>query len=378
VSTPRVWPISLSIQEGLANARAGRWLSLGIVASVAWLTAGVGIANALDVQRLVTAERSWIDAGGYTFVVEAPPSNDGSASLDAATLDAAACDSLESVEGIDGSFAIAYTQVTLEPASAPGTAATVFAVSPGVYEFLGATPVDSAAVILTQGANDRTGLVNGEYTVFTSTSWDDSMAPERAVATVVLADTTMLGEQHQGTYLVPGLLPHGADACYVRTDAAHVDAVERYLASALGQGGNPAIVRPRLSANTYGVDFATAYQGRVLQWSWLAGGLVLAAIWAIVQWMRRTRMAIYATFGAAPRARLAMQFTEWVILGGIGAAWGWGIGMAFSLGLGVEPAIALGQVSGQILALWFVTSLGALLIGLLPVGTLLDALKDRT
>ena len=89
-------------------------------------------------------------------------------------------------------------------------------------------------------------------------------------------------------------------------------------------------------------------------------------------------MAIYATFGAPPRARLAMQFTELVILGGIGVAWGWGIGMAFSLALGVEPAIAVGRVSGQILALWFVTSLGALVVGLLPVGTLLDALKDRS
>jgi hypothetical protein len=373
MNTRRVWPIALSVREGLANARAGRWLSLGIIASVAWLAAGIGIANALDVQRLVTAERSWIDAGGYTFVVEPPQSNEG-----AATLDAATCDALSSIDGIDGSFAIAYRPTTMEPASAPGTAATVFAVSPGIYAFLGTRPVEGAAVILAQGVNDRTGLVDGERTVFTSKPYDDSTVPERAFATVLTADTTMLGEQHQGAYLVPGLLPLGANACYVRTDAAHVDAVERYLAGAFGQGPNPATVRPRLSANTFGVDFSTAYQDRVLQWAWLAGGLVLAAIWAIVQWMRRTRMAIYATFGAAPRARLAMQFTEWVILGGIGAAWGWGIGMAFSLGLGVEPAIAVGQVSGQILALWFVTSLGALLVGLLPVGTLLDALKDRT
>ncbi len=373
MSTARVWPIALSVREGLAGARAGRWLSLGIIASVAWLTAGIGIANALDVQKLVTAERSWIDAGGYTFVVEPSQSNEGSGTLDAAT-----CDGLSSIDGIDGSFAIAFTSATMEPASAPGTAATVFAVSPGIYAFLSVRPVEGAVVILAQGVNNRTGLVDGERTFITSKPYDDSTVPERAYVTVLTADTVVLGEQHQGTYLVPSLLPLGANACYVRTDAAHADVVEGYLASALGRSSNPAVVRPRLSANTYGVDFATVYQDRVLRWSWLAGGLVLAAIWAIVQWMRRTRMAIYTTFGAPPRARLAMQFTEWVVLGGIGAAWGWGIGMAFSLGLGVEPAIALGQVTGQILALWFVTSLGALLVGLLPVGTLLDALKDRT
>ncbi len=373
MTTRRVWAIALCVREGLANARAGRWLSLGIVVSVAWLTAGIGIANALDVQSLVTGERAWIDAGGYTFVVEFPSSNDVRTPLDAAT-----CDGLSGVDGIDASFAVAMRNATLEPASAPGTVASAFSVSPGVFQFLGVKPVIGAAVILTQGANDRTGLVDGERTAFTSRPYDDTTVSEREFATVVTADTTMLGEQHQGSYLIPGLLSLGADACYVRTDAAHVDAVEGYLAGALGQGANAAVVRPRLSANTYGVDFATAYQDRVLQWSWLAGGLVLAAIWAIIQWMRRARMAIYATFGAPPRARLAMQVTEWVVLGGMGAAWGWGIGIAFSLGLGAEAAIALGQVTGQILALWFVASLAALLIGLLPVGTLLDTLKDRT
>ncbi len=43
-----------------------------------------------------------------------------------------------------------------------------------------------------------------------------------------------------------------------------------------------------------------------------------------------------------------------------------------------ELAIAIDQVTGQILALWYTTSLGTLIVGLLPVGTLLDALKDRT
>ncbi|MCB2411458.1 hypothetical protein LGT39_01175 [Demequina sp. TTPB684] len=373
MSKRRAWPMMLSVREARANARAGRWLSLGIIASSAWLAGGVGIANALDVQQLVTAERSWIDAGGYTFMVEPSSSNDGPTRLDSSI-----CDALSSTDGVDGSFAIAATNSTLEPASAPGTAATAFAVSPGVYEFLRARPVDGTSVILTQGVNDLTGLVDGEVSLLTAKPFDDSTVPERAFATVLTADTAKLSEQHQGVYLIPGLLPGGADACYVRTDAAHAQTVEQYLAAALGQGGNPAIVRPRLSANTYGVDFSTAYQDRVLQWSWFAGGLVLAAIWAIIQWTRRTRMAVYATFGAPPRARLVMQFTEWLILGGIGVSWGWGIGMAFSLALGAEPAIAIGQVSGQILALWFVTALGALGVGLLPVGTLLDALKDRS
>lgn len=116
----------------------------------------------------------------------------------------------------------------------------------------------------------------------------------------------------------------------------------------------------------------------MLGWAWAAGAGVLVALWAVVQWTRRSRLAIYATFGAHPRARLTMQSTEWLVLSAVGSAWGWGIATAFAIGLGADARVALVQVTGQVVATWCAASIGAAALGLLPVGSLLDALKDRT
>jgi len=368
----RPWPLSLAAREGLLNAVAGRWLPALMILATAVVTAGAGLSNAFDVSRLASAEADWIDAGGYTYVVE--PGGNG----DSATVDVSSCERLRDVEGINGAFALTVTDETAWPSNAPGTSSTFAQASLGVYDFFGLAAPHTAGVIVTPSVAESTGLADGELTDMSVSRHDGSIVRREARVEVVALDTQSLPEALAGTYLSTELVGGEAQQCYVETDAAHDDAVRGYLAAALASGDEPANVRPRLSKNTYGVDFATAYDTRPLGWAWVAGAVFLAALWAIVRWTRRSRLAIYATFGADARARLVMQMSEWTALTGLGAIWGWAIGVCFALAMGSDAQIAVTQVSGQAAASWCLASVVATLIALAPVGTLIDALKDRT
>lgn len=365
------WPVGLAVSEGVANARSGRWVSLIIVVAVAWITTGVGLANALEVSTLSRAEEEWIAAGAFVMSIEPASHETG------ARIDVAACERLSQTDGISASFAVAVTTATIEPANAPGTLTTLSEVSPGIYPFLDVREPTGAGLVATVTAAGPIGLADGEDTIFTRIDASGTSTPMQATAVIV--DRAALSAGLEGSFMLPALLTGEADSCHVRTDPAHIEAVSTYVSQALSApDGTLAIVRPLLSTNTYGLDFATAYSNRILRGAWAGGAVALTALWALVQRARRTRHAIYQTFGAHSQARLTMQLTEWAALSLPGATWGWGIATSLAIGLGADPGILLTQVTLQIIATWCAVSIAIVAIALIPVGTLLDALKDRS
>lgn len=368
-----VWPASLAVRESLANARSARWMATLIIVSVAWVSAAAGVAAAVETNRLYDAEQAWIEAGGYAFVVE-PGGSDG-----APLLSVAACERLNNLDGVLGAFAVSVTEHGLEPTTAPGTRATLIEVSPGIFRTLGLTPPTNAGIIATATTTSDTGLRGGEQASFRTVDFASGGTTNEFDATLSTTDSPLLGENLAGAYLLATLSDGTADQCYVLSDASHADAIKPYVSAALStEDGTLAIIRPTLLDNTYGLDFSTAYRDSILRWAWAAGAAALFALWAVVRWTRRTQIAIYATFGAHARARLIMQAAEWTVLSVFGLLWGWATGIAVSLGLGTEPRIALTQVTLQVAAMWCAATLGVVALGLAPVGTLLDALKDRS
>lgn len=370
-STGSLWPNSLAAREGVANAIAGRWTSVVLLLAIAWATGAVALANALDVSRLSSAERAWIAAGGYTIIVE-PGDRDHS------TLDAATCDRLAGVSGVKGAFAASVSQSAAAPISAASTRATVAHVSPGIYSFFAINPPPGAGVLGTPSTLEPLGLRAGDRTTLVTTSFDGTTRSRTQTVQIGLIDSPLIGDDLAGTWLVPDLLTGGAAQCYVSTDSAHVAAVSAYAAEALtAADGTPAVALPRLVDSGYGLDFASAYSQRPLGWASCAAAILLATLWTAVSWSRRGQLAIYATFGAGKRARTVIQFAHWTVLSVVATAWGWAVALCTALGLGADPAIALLQVSCHALVTFSVSGLGALAVSLLPVGTLLDALKDR-
>lgn len=368
----RVWPLSLAAREGVATARTGRWTSLLMVLAVAWIVAAPGAADAIGVTRLLEDERAWIDAGGHVFVVtgayeEGRPN----------PIPADVCDRLSRIDGIDASFALKYSDANGTVAHIPGGRASIYDVSAGVSAFLGVEPASGGVVIATAGFADRTGVRDGDPVIVVRRAGPDTTAATSDPLTVRVADTFAMGEEFDGALLIPARLTGTADKCYVRTDAAHFAAVEAALPAYLAYGGKPATPNPRLSSGDFTVHYTHAYEDRSLRWLWVPAAALLGLLWAMLQWFRRSQVAIYATFGMRAASRLMMQAAEWAVLAGNGLLCGWSLGVVGALAFGARAEQAVLLVSFHAaLTLLGATAL-VVLLGLRPTGTLLDALKDR-
>ncbi len=371
MSSERVWPLSLSAREGVATARTGRWTSLLLVIAVAWSVAA-GAADAVSVTRLVEGEKAWIDAGGYVFVVTG-------ARQDGVTnpVPADVCDRLATIDGIDASFALARGDANGSLSYIPGGRASIYAVSSGVSTFLGVAPAATGIVIGTLGFAERTGAHDGDQVIVTQRASFSAPAGESDPLTLRVADSSVMGEEFDGAMLMPAQLSGTADACYVRTDAAHHSAVEAALPSYLAYNGLPAIPNPRLFESDFTVDYTHAYEDRQLRWLWVPCAALLGLLWAMLQWFRRSHVAIYATFGMRAPSRLAMQTAEWGVLAGLGVLAGWALGVVGALALGARVDQALTQVTAHAVLVVLGASVIVVLLGLRPTGTLLSALKDR-
>jgi len=368
----RVWPLGLSAREGAATARTGRWTSLLIVIAVAWIIAAPGIADAVGVTRTIEAEQAWIDAGGYVFVVTGARIDNGSNPVPTR-----ACENLSYADGINASFALERTDASGSVAHIPGGRASIYGVSPGALPFLGVAPAPTGVVLITPGFQDRTGVADGDPVRVTRRATNNSVAAVSDPLTARAADTQIIGEEFDGALLMPARLNETASACYVITDAARYTAVQSALPAYLAYEGEPAIANPRLFDSDFTVDYTTAFQDRPLRWMWIPAAALLGLLWAMMQWFRRSQIAIYATFGMRTPSRVLMQTTEWAVLAAGGLAFGWAIGITGALALGARTAPAISLVSTHAALTLIGASVLVVLISLRPTGTLLNALKDR-
>jgi len=370
-SKKRVWPLGLAAREGVSTARSGRWTSLLIMVAVAW-TVAAGAADAVNVTKLVEGEKAWIDAGGYVFVVTG-------ARLDGMQnpVPADVCDRLARIDGIDGSFALTRGDANGSLSYIPGGRASIYSVSAGVTTFLGVAPAANGIVIGTLGFAERTGAHDGDVVRVVQRASFSGPAAQSDPLTLRVADSAVMGEEFDGAMLMPAQLTGTADTCYVRTDAAHHTAVEAALPSYLAYNGLPAIPNPRLFESDFTVDYTHAYEDRQLRWLWVPCAALLGLLWAMLQWFRRSHVAIYATFGMRAAPRLTMQAAEWGVLAGLGVLWGWAIGVVGAVAMGARVDQALTQVTAHALLVVMGASVIVVLLGLRPTGTLLNALKDR-
>lgn len=368
----RVWPWGLSAREGVATARTGRWTSVLIVVAVAWAVAAPGMADAVGVTRLIESERAWIDAGGYVFVVTGAR-KDG---MDL-PVPAQVCDRLSRMDGIDASFALGRSDANGSVSHVPGGRASIYDVSAGAVAFLGAEPDPRGIVIATTGFSERTGVMDGDPVTVVRRAGAANPTGASDLLTARVADTAAIGDEFDGALLVPAQLTDTADACYVRTSAAHHSAVETALPAYLAYDGTPAIPNSRLFESEFTVDYTTAFEDRPLRWLWVPAAALLGLLWAMLQWFRRSHIAVYSTFGMRTPSRLVMQVSEWAVLAGVGTLFGCALGVTGALALRSHAAQALSLVSAHAALTLVGASLIAVLLGLRPTGTLLNALKDR-
>jgi hypothetical protein len=368
----RSWPLLLSAREGVDTARAGRWTSMLIMAAAAWLVGAPGAADALDTAHLVAGERDWIDDGAYVFVVTGFNSKDAQNPIPSG-----ACDRLAQSDGIEASFAASHSPATFAFSQSPSGRITLVDVTPGAAAYLGTSLDAHGVALVTEGLAKRSGVADGEPVVVQRRGGPGAAAATSDVLRVRVVSSRQLGAEYDGTLLMPGLAGDRAETCFVRTDAAHVKAVESLLPAALAWDGKPAIPNPLLFQGKHTVDYTHAFEDRSLRWVWVATGALLGLLWAMIQWFRRSQIAIYTTFGMRAASRLVMQVAEWGVLGAIGAAWGWALGVVGAIALGARAEQAFAQVTWHALLTMLVATALVVLLGMRPTGTLLNELKDH-
>jgi hypothetical protein len=370
--TTRRWPLTLSAREGVATARAGRWTSLLIVVTLAWLCAAAGGADAVAITKLVDGEKRWIDAGAYVFVVTG---EDRKTNLP--TIPVGVCDRLSGYQGVLASFAARRNPQAANLGHIPGGRASLIDVSPGAARFLGSTAAAGDVALITTGMAKRTGMVDGEPVIVDLQGTSTLTGASSGVVTARVVDPTVMGAEYNGAILLPSLLTGQADACFVRTDATHVKAVRDALPTLLQHEGKLSIANPRLADSAFTINYATAYQDRPLRWAWVLTGALIGLLWSLVQWFRRSHVAIYTTFGMRAASRLVMQTSEWAVLAVASGLWGWALGTLGAVALGAGPHVAAAYVGAHVALTLVAASAVVVLLGLRPTGTLLNALKDR-
>jgi len=360
------WPLRLSVREGVATARTGRWTSLLVIVAVS-LAVATGAADAVGVSRLVDEERAWVAAGGHVLVVT------GSASAEErAAVPAARCEQLTSLDGVEAAFALRHATSTAALAHTPGGRVSLYEVSPGVMQFLGLEPALEGVIVASATFAERSAVRDGETSRLLLEGRDD-------VGPVVVrtADTTPLGDHLDGALLAPTLLTGAADLCFVRADAARHGSVRAALPALLAADGAPAAIDERLAERRFTADLAQRFEDRPLRWLWVACAVLLGLLWAMLQWSRRSHTAIYSTFGMPTASRLVMQVTEWGVLAGLGGLVGAGTGTVWALALGAAPGQTVVTVTLHATLTLLAATVLVTLLGLRPAGDLLATLKDR-
>ncbi|WP_084130657.1 hypothetical protein [Demequina sp. NBRC 110055] len=287
------------------------------------------------------------------------------------------CERLSQIDGIEASFALKRTNADGSVIQIPGGRASVYSVSPGAMEFLDVEPSSHGVVIATAAFAERTGVSDGEVATVIVRSGETSALDSSVPLEVRVAESASIGDEFDGSLLMPAHLVDEADTCFVRTDAAHHSAVESALPAQLSYDGTPAVVSPRLFESEFTIDYTTAYEDRPLRWLWLPAAALLGLLWALLQWFRRAHIAIYATFGMRASSRLVMTVAEWATLACVGASFGWSIGLVGSLAFGAAPSQALALVSVHTALTLIGATIAVIVLGARPTGTLLSALKDR-
>lgn len=349
-----VWPLRLATREGIRNALLGRWVSALVVVTVSMLITATSFGAAWGASRLVQAETRWWEEGGGILLARATDQ-------DHPVIDATRCDHVNSLPGVVGAYAATTPTGTLSPL--PGVRATEIRVSPGVFRFHGIAPPGGPVLLAGASVLENRGISPGTEVVISG----------GLVAVVEVPDAT-LPQELAGAWLNPEMVSGSAEHCVVKVEPGYHSGVTRYLETQLASpAGRPAVVLPLLASPR---DFVSEYRSRPLAWGWAAAAVLLGGMWALVTWLRRDRVAIHTTFGAHPQARLVIQLAEWTTLTLPALCWGWASAITWSVALGMQPHVALTQVSATAVAAWSGASLIAVAIGLIPVRSLLSALKE--
>lgn len=375
------WPRNISIGEGFKNWTHGRWLSMGLsvltgLAVLVPLCAELGY-----LERVLTDEQAWLDAGGSVLVAR----NESGISKDA-------CERLNAVQGVRGAGAVSLAgavRLTIQPEEP----VSLIAVTPGLRRVTGTRGEPGGATLSSVLANEvglRPDSLVAMNLASTTVSGGEEQRPQTRTSRPVILpalpikvtaidDLRVLAEEHQDGLLVEDVTGGYGDVCYVATNLNSREAVRDALPALLTptSSATPTIVADRLVGGRFVRDYYGLWHDRATARSPWALGILAGCLWVLIRWIRRADDGLYESIGATRSTRVYIRTTEWFVLLVAGTlpalltATGYGV----AIGLGVTTTVAQVVPFGSIFAI-AATSIHVLWTAAVPTPTLAQ-LKDR-
>ncbi|GHS85770.1 hypothetical protein AGMMS50218_04100 [Actinomycetota bacterium] len=334
---------------------------------VALVTGGAATADLLVIDRVVTDERAYLDAGGDLV----------RASVRDGSIDAAACAAVAHLDGVTAASAVSVRQARL--LGRPEHTQTVLLATSGIEQMVGLPALGGGQVLVSQIVADRWVWRAGTPVQLVPDGtaqggWD---VPTAMLEVGGVADLSRFGDAASTAIVVPAAATGAADECLVQSVPAALDDVAAALPALLGDSEDtPVDVQRQVYTGAFGPDAALDFASRPTRAAGLAAGTVVGVLLALVAWTRRQRSALYATLGMPWAGGVVLRVTESLIPVAVGAAWGGLCAALVGTALGLPPRTAVVTAGLQVLAAAGTAVVLVVLTSLWRPPTL-QALKDR-
>lgn len=304
-----------SLAEGLRNALAVTPFGVMIWLVTAAVISAGALAESAAVEMLLRAEHEWVEDGGTILIAEAKEG----------AIDPGRCEALNSLSGVEASFAVRRSGTRFEVASQPGGHITVIGATVGVADFFHLPGGASGAIVAASESGAATEAspylvlreVPGGASAVDEFSGDAAAAPLPVAARTSL---DALGEEFARSILIPTATLKVADQCFIRTTLPDHDGVKELAGSFLARTADQDIkIRPRLSSGALTMNASQRYSERWAYSAPLIAGLALAFMWILRWWMGRRDDALYRTLGANHANLVVLRLVQALVDVALGA-----------------------------------------------------------
>ncbi len=372
-----MWRGRVILREGLNSISSGGAVSAALIAGSSLIVGAGALADTLVVSSISTAETQWYREGGTVLIASIPDS----------TIDSMACESLNTIDGVDSAFGDSRLPEPLSATSAPGVQFSVVGATSGVYDFFELdrpTAIVSAYIQGAIGDGPSLELQRASPTDASNAEGGDRQPKDVALTTsalglhrsVSLADLSILGDEYSGTVIVPMPLGGSVEHCFVRSEAWATDYIRSIASATLGDGASHVVISDRYISGRYTRDFSQELSDRATRELPLAGGAVVGFLWLAVCWFRRAEDGLYETLGLSVGRRLLLRAFEWAVTLMLSATLTWVLVLGAASLITLDPRML--AVTGRALAASYAIALLMTLPSFgLPRRDVLKTLKDR-
>lgn len=355
------WRTRSLVREALVNLRANAARTAFVLVAAAVVFGSLAFVELRQASDLLSFERSLIASGGYVAVV----SGQGG-------VPAARCAALEGQAGVVSAGGVrAHGQTTF--ATQPGVLFQSASVTEGILRTWDphwqAHANDGPTLVLGRAAASELGVRSGLVIA----------EADESPATVQVADTDLRNAQ-SGRWVLDVVPASGrVDECWVEFEPSAYEAGLASLPAQLTDGSTEAVARPYLRQGEFARNPAQELRDRPQRFGWVVVAALLAGIFVLAAWFRRTEVGLYIALGTPRRALVVGFATEaWVICA---SAWLlsllWAVALARVFDYTVTAgALRLAIVTSASCALAVVAA-APLLCPLVARGSIAALLKDR-